>query len=469
MTFIFYDLETSGIQKGFDQILQFAGLRTDDDLNVLGDPFEIRSRLMPHVIPSPGAMRVTGMSIDQLTDLARPSHYEMMTAVRHALEAWCPSVFVGYNSLRFDEEFLRQAFYQCLYPPYLTNTGGSGRADALHLMRFVALIDPNVLKVPIAESGKPTFRLERLAPANGLSHLNAHDALADVQAMIAMCRLVRERRPDLWSGFARFAHKAAVQAFLDEHQSFVLLESVGATGRAAPVVKLGVGAQPAVVYGLDLRCDLDDLSGLDEPTLSKRLAASPRPVRRIKTNAAPGLLPLADAPDRLLGGYGPDELRDRGRRVREDHGLVARLLRAMGDAETKYPPSAHVEQQLYEGGFWGRADEQRMTAFHMAPWPTRAELALEFEDRRLRALARRLIYFEAPEALRADERAGMERAIAKRILSDDEASPWMTAPAALRELDEMMAADSAVVASELLGGYRAHLHARLRNLTGEGH
>lgn len=134
MSFIFYDTESSGLSTAFDQILQFAAIRTDEALEEVGR-FEIRSRLLPYVVPSPHALRVTGMTIDDVLDEARPSYYGMVTAIRHALGAWCPAAFLGYNSLRFDEELLRQAFYQCLHPPYLTNTGPEAGlvGEAAHL------------------------------------------------------------------------------------------------------------------------------------------------------------------------------------------------------------------------------------------------------------------------------------------------------------------------------------------------
>ena len=127
MSFVIYDVETTGLTKRFDQIVQFAAVLTDSDLNVK-DRIEIRCRLMPHVIPSAKAMHVTGLLIEQLLDASQPSHYEMVAEVRRILESWSPALFLGFNSLSFDEEFLRQAFYLCLYNPYLTNTQGNARA-----------------------------------------------------------------------------------------------------------------------------------------------------------------------------------------------------------------------------------------------------------------------------------------------------------------------------------------------------
>ena len=109
MNFVFYDTETTGINTAFDQILQFGAIRTDDNLNEI-DRFETRCRLLPHVVPAPMALKVTGVAPEMLTDQALPSHYEAMRNVYAKLSDWSPSVFVGYNSISFDENLLRQAF-----------------------------------------------------------------------------------------------------------------------------------------------------------------------------------------------------------------------------------------------------------------------------------------------------------------------------------------------------------------------
>lgn len=464
MSLIFYDLETSGTTQGFDQILQFAALRTDDDLEQVGDAYEVRSRLLPHVIPAPRALQVTGMTIEQLLDPGRPSHYEMICQIRETVGGWCPGVFVGYNSLRFDEEFLRHAFYQCLHGPYLTNTGGSGRADALALMRAISIIHPDVLTVPISEKGKPTYKLDRLAPANGLMHENAHDALADVEAMVSLCRRVRDAHPHLWRRFLALGHKANVFDFLGEHRAFLVFETAGGQSVANVVVKLGANAgQSSLVYCLDLRCDIDELKGLSEEELAKRLAKTPRPVRRLKANAAPILLGLDEAPARLLGGLTAAEARARAELVLGDPGFVARLIACASAGETVYEPSEHVEQQLYEGGFWSRADQQLMDEFHRTPWEGRVDVAARFQDRRLRILARRLIFFERPELLSEAERQRLADAVARRILDDvEDGRPWLTVPKAIEQADALLAAEEiAEVGRQLLEGYRQHLNGRL--------
>jgi exodeoxyribonuclease I len=196
VAFIFYDVETTGLNKRFDQILQFAAVRTDVDL-VETDRIETRSRLMPHVVPSPKALNLTGISLDEAASTSRQSHYAMVCEIAKTLAAWCPATFLGFNSIRFDEEFLRQAFYQCLHPVFLTNTNGNTRADVLNLMRGAATLHPSVVRPGVESDGRPSYRLGALAEANGIVAGKIHDAAADVDSMLALCRMVRAGAPDL--------------------------------------------------------------------------------------------------------------------------------------------------------------------------------------------------------------------------------------------------------------------------------
>jgi exodeoxyribonuclease-1 len=192
---IFFDTETTGTSTAFDQILQFAAVLTDDQLKEL-DRFEIRSRLLPYVVPSPGAMLVNRITAHDLIDERYPSHYRMVQSIRERLLSWCPAVFVGFNSLGFDEHLLRQAFYQTLHPIYLTNTGGNARCDAFRLVHAASMFAPKAISIPTTEAGRQTFRLDRLARQNGF--LQAHDAMIDVEATIHLCRLIQTRAPDLF-------------------------------------------------------------------------------------------------------------------------------------------------------------------------------------------------------------------------------------------------------------------------------
>ena len=223
MPYVFYDTETTGTDTTFDQILQFAGILTDADLNEL-ERFETRCRLLPHVIPAPGALLATRVTPAMLTDPTLPSHYEMMLQIAEKLRAWSPAKFTGYNTLSFDEPLLRQAFYQTLQPVYLTNTNGNQRADVLRLAQATAALTPNAMAVPISDKGKPTLRLDTLAPANGFAHENAHDALADVEATIYMARLIRDRAPAVWNALMPLVDKGEVTARLNTSEPKCIVE-----------------------------------------------------------------------------------------------------------------------------------------------------------------------------------------------------------------------------------------------------
>lgn len=138
MAYVFYDTETTGTNLAFDQILQFAAILTDDELNEV-ERFEIRCRLLPHIIPAPGAIRATRLDPSRLTDPTLPSYYEATCTIADKIRAWSPAVFIGYNSLGFDEALLRQAFFQNLKPIYLTNTNRNTRADTYRLIQAACI------------------------------------------------------------------------------------------------------------------------------------------------------------------------------------------------------------------------------------------------------------------------------------------------------------------------------------------
>src|ERR1700674_4524773 len=209
MGFVFYDTETTGTEPAFDQILQFAAVHTDFTFKEL-DRFELRCRLLPHVVPSPGAMCVTRLPAARLADPSLPSHYEMVCAIRQKLLAWSPALFLGYNSIGFDEHLLRHALYKTLHSPYLTNSNGNTRSDAMRIVQAASLFAPHGLTLPLGEAGDHVFKLDGLAPLNGFVHHQAHDAMADVEATMFLCRRLAESAPEVWSAFMRFSQKAAV-------------------------------------------------------------------------------------------------------------------------------------------------------------------------------------------------------------------------------------------------------------------
>lgn len=439
MPFIFYDTETTGADRTFDQILQFAAALTDDDLNVI-DIFEIRCRLLPHIVPSPGAMVVTGVSVDQLFDLQIPSHYEMCRRIHEVLTAWSPATVVGYNSISFDEELLRRAFYSSLLPIYLTNTGGNSRLDILPLAIAAHTFAPESFHWPINEKGRTSFKLDRLAPANGFDHGNAHDALADVYATIHIARLIKDRAPVVWESAMAYRSKASATQFVELNPAFAATRL--RFGMCSSILVTAIGTNPdnsGEVFLLDLRQDPAALAAMTDEELAAHIATKPRPVSSLKLNASPLFLPIETVGEKAPGyDLGLDEIARRAELVRSEEGLRQRLISAVLQARSPFPQSPHLEEQIY-GSFYSRSDQSLVDEFREVGWPRRLELSGQFEDRRLRGLSRRLIYFDAPHVMPANMRADYARAIAARIHSRTETTGrWTTLEEAIADAQEML-------------------------------
>lgn len=321
---------------------------------------------------------------------------------------------------------------------------------------------------PTTTGGRPTLKLDRLAPANGFSHAQAHDALADVEATIHICRLIEERAPDHWSDAIRFSSKAAVLAFVEAEDAYVLSECYfGKVYRFALMTLAVDPANSSSVLAYDLTVDPGSLLGLDDEALARRLARSPKPLRRIRANACPMLRDLASFGD--FGGMTVTELQVRAARVGADMELRRRLVIA---AEREpFEEAEHVEARIYDG-FPSRADSQRMAEFHASGcWNARARIVESFEDPRFVELGRRLIFHHAPEALAAGDRQAVAAALAARMLGHGhDEPPWTTLSSAAGEANAM-ALNCGEAERLILGPLQVHYageEARCRALLGLG-
>jgi exodeoxyribonuclease I len=222
----------------------------------------------------------------------------MIRAVRCKLLAWSPALFLGWNSLGFDEHLLRQALYETLHRPYFTNTAGNCRADTLRLARLTVLFAPSALSIPVDERGARSFRLHGLAAANGYQFRKAHDALDDVRACIHLCRLISENASEVWSTFLRFTQKSSVLDFVGSELVFCLSDFFGGEVHSWLLALLGPSlSRRADMLALDLAADPGVLRTLSDEELAGKFAENPPIVRRIRTNACPFPSYADDAPD----------------------------------------------------------------------------------------------------------------------------------------------------------------------------
>jgi exodeoxyribonuclease-1 len=402
------------------------------------------------------------MTIDNLLDASLPCHYDMIRSIRAKLIEWSPATFIGYNSMRFDEELLRKALFRTLHSPYLTNTDGNCRADAMTLVQLANVFVPGCLRIPESENGKPSFKLDRIAPINGFDHSNAHDALADVMATIHLAKCVRERAPEVWDRFLRCAPKAAALACLDEEAAVFLTEVY--FNKPYHFVVSAIGAEPnsGAIFALDLKHDVDWIASLQDDELKTWVGKSPTKIRRVRANAAPHLATIEETSDEMLAPLTREQIANRAARLQGDQTLQKRLVTAAIANATSYEDSPFIEEQIYSGGFVSGADQDIMAKFHEAPWSDRVAIIEAMRDERLRYHGRLLIYEVHPELLSDESRCAVEATIWERLLAQETPKDtWTSLRTALADTETMIAEGEAGHL-DMLYGLRDHLLARIQ-------
>lgn len=392
--FAFYDFETTGISPKFDQAIQFAAALTDDDFNTI-EEVNFRCRLADHVLPSPIALAVTGVRPAELLhqDL---SLYEFSREIAALIERWAPAVWTGYNSLTFDENFLRQLFYQNLDPViYRTQFDGNSRLDILRLVYACWAFETGALQIPVGSNGKFTSKLDQLAPLNGFSGHDAHDALGDVRATIFVANLIRQRAPAVWAQVIENADRDRLKQNLEAGQIYHLVERFG----AAPP-RIYTGAYCGTNSTNNKRIGFFDLASgqaevlmeADPDIASSAVSQSPKVVREIDIGSMPMLFPATD-------------ISEEQQRTATKLANNLALHRVIGDAlstrfEAREEPD-FVEAKIYSGFYSGR-DKELLRAFHTATWPERSAIVAELKDPRLVELGNRLMAQYAPESVSKD-------------------------------------------------------------------
>ena len=339
MTFYWHDYETFGIDPCRDRPSQFAGQRTTYDLEPVGEPLAIYCKPPRDVLPTPFSCLITGITPQQ-ADRDGFIEAEFAAAVHEEL-ASPETCSVGFNSIRFDDEFTRNLLYRNFYDPYAREwDNGNSRWDVIDLVRMCQALRPDGIEWPHREDGTPSFRLEDLSAANRLGHERAHDALSDVFATIGIARLIRQRQPRLFDWFFELRRKQRAFELLDHvHRTPILHVSSrypAERGCMAMVVPLAPHPhQPNKIIVYDLDTDPTPLLELDPDEVADRVF-TPRadlpedveriPLKAVSANRSPALAPLS-----ALSGVDLARVRlDRERCLRHYE-----LLRGAPDLERK--------------------------------------------------------------------------------------------------------------------------------------
>ena len=278
-TFYWHDYETFGRVPRRDRPSQFAGVRTDAQLKEIGEPLMQYCQPAPDTLPDPEACLLTGILPQTCLERGVPEHL-FADAIEQEL-AQPNTIGVGYNTIRFDDEVTRHLFWRNLIDPYAREwQNGCGRWDLLDVVRTTWALRPEGITWPKHEDGRPSFKLEHLTAANGLSHEAAHDALSDVRATVALARIVQQAQPKLWDFCLKLRKKDAVlaEAGLDKPRSawkpFLHISGMYGHERGCMALVWPLAQHPSnknEVLLWDLAHDPSELIDLNVATIRQRL------------------------------------------------------------------------------------------------------------------------------------------------------------------------------------------------------
>lgn len=434
-TFYFYDLETSGINPRESRIMQFAGQRTDLDLRPIGEPDNILVALTEDILPDPDAILITGIT-PQHTQAEGTTEADFLETF-HQKIATPGTIFVGYNTVRFDDEFMRAINYRNFYDPYQWQwKDNRSRWDLLDVVRMTRALRPEGIKWPVTSDGKPTNRLELLTALNGLDHSNAHDALNDVLATISLAQLLRTNQPKLFDYLLQVRGKQAVQQLVNSNQPFVYSSGKYHNDAQKTAVVVMLAESPrgdgALVY--DLRCDPTPFADMTPQQLAEawawqkpedRTPDKPRlPIKTLKYNRCPAVAPLGvikedtEAQSRLkidMATIATNRNKLKAISVWPERILQALEIMDKKQTERFASQKTDVDGQIYDG-FMNDADTKIMEQIRSSDPDSLADFVPRCKDQRLKSLIPLYKARNFPRKLSPEERAAWEDYRAKRLL-----------------------------------------------------
>ncbi|MBE2894109.1 exodeoxyribonuclease I [Spirabiliibacterium falconis] len=396
-TFFFYDYESFGVDPARDRPAQFAGIRTDSELNIIGEPVMLYCKQTNDYLPQPEAVLITGITPQKCNQegLDEP-HFAERILAEFSQSNTC---VVGYNNIRFDDEMTRYTFFRNFIDPYEYSwKNGNSRWDLLDLVRACYALRPEGINWVFDDNGLPSFRLELLTKANGIAHENAHDAMSDVYATIAIAKLIKTKQPRFFDYFFNLRHKSAVRELLELKNMTPLVHVSGMFGAArsntsiiAPLAESPLN--PNMIICCDLSADISDLLTCDADTLRERLYSKKEqlsergilsvPLKGVHINKCPIIAPLntllPETAERL--GLNRTACLENWQRLRQDTQIRDKVADIF-NLERHIEPDINVETALY-AGFFSHADKNNLTILRTLQPEQLATHNLAFIDARI--------------------------------------------------------------------------------------
>jgi len=459
-TFYWHDYETWGADPSRDRASQFAGVRTDADLNIVGEPLVIYNRPTPDMVPQPEACLVTGITPQEALEKGLPER-DFIRAI-HTELSQPGTCGVGYNSIRFDDEVTRYTLYRNFFDVYAREwQNGNSRWDLIDVVRLCCALRPEGIEWPVGENGAVSFKLELLTAANGLSHEAAHDALSDVHATIDLARLIKREKPKLFDYALGLRKKQHVAQLLDMNRQKPVLHisSRYPASRYCAALVMPLAMHPVnknSVIAVDLMADPQPLIELSAVEVAKRVFARTEdlaegveriPLKEIHLNRSPMLATLNLLDESAQARLQIDMARceRHWQQLSECSGLKLKLDDIYN--QRQFEPETDPDRMLYSGGFFGNDDRRLMTEVLECDGRKLAERSFPFTDKRLDELLFRYRGRNFPDSLSPEEQGLWQEFCHQRVHQDDGGGS-ITAAACLTKIEQLRA-DSQLNADKL--------------------
>lgn len=412
-----HDYETFGIDPRRDRPAQFAGVRTDIELNIIGDPIVIYCKPPLDYLPDPEACLLTGIS-PQIAEKKGVNESEFCRVIYSEFSQPF-TCSLGYNTIRFDDEFTRNCLYRNFYDPYAREwQNGNSRWDLIDVVRAAKALRPDGINWPVEEDGRPSFKLQNLTQANGLSHEAAHDALSDVYATIALAKLIKAVQPKLFEYLWRHRTKKQVYDLLEFGRFKPVVHVSGrystlnqCAAVVLPVCRHPINSNGIVVY--DLSIDPEPLLSLSIENIRQRIFTATAdlpegiqriPLKTVHTNKCPVLAPISVLrPDDLLRlNINLDRCYENIERIKAFNGLSEKLASVFSKNELM-ETEVDSDLAIYSGGFFSESDKQIMAKIRRMPPDQLDDYSPNFSDQRFKEMFFRYRARNFPEFLQPDE------------------------------------------------------------------
>lgn len=462
---VFYDTETTGIQKDFSQILQCGSVYTDINLNRLEEQ-NIGCAPLPWTIPAPRAM-LTNKKIDLFN--SNTSHYQMMSEIQRQWRQWSlakPSIFVSYNGHSFDEELVRRQFWYNLLEPYTTNTNGNGRLDLMLMFHNIASFFSDEISIPLFDGGPGiSYKLEHLAKEHGIDADDAHDAIADCNLMISLCEIIRTKLPDLFESFINSSTKQGIKNLLYSDDFLALGEIHRRHTFQYPVVLCGSDpSRPNEIVLFDLSYDPEDILDLDYSEINKLIQSKGRdgPLKKYKINKTIPVCSSKLINNKEVFDISFDELQRRAEIIKKDKDFQSKISQAMEDRMMTFPEPEHIEASIYSGGFPSQKDKDLMQEFHLSEDINHLiKISRNFEDERFSIFAERIICSQYGLDVPEDVKSRYMDLIKERTTSDGK---WGSVQKSVGEIDGMLEDETSPEKIEILNVTKKKLLSMRQNI-----